>query len=58
MCTRQRCTMGLCMQGEWDAEFYDGLWDCESAVGSGSCGAIGAGGDMLQENLMSWCKLY
>lgn len=50
--------MGLCMQGEWDAEFYDGLWDCESAVGSGSCGAIGAGGDMLQENLMSWCKLY
>ena len=42
--------MGLLgMQREWDVEFYDGLWVCESGVRSGSCGAIGAGGDTLQD---------
>lgn len=42
--------MGLLgMQREWNVEFDDGLWVCESAVKSGSCGAIGAGGAMLQD---------
>jgi len=48
--SRQSCALGLLgVQRQWDVDFYDGLWLCETAVRSGSCGAVGAGGDMLQD---------
>lgn len=45
----------VCKGSEWDVEFYDGLWVCESAVRSRSCEAIGAAGDMLQDLSRSVC---